>query len=850
MISLIGHTGFVGSYLKNTYGDQIVHKYHSKDVRTSVNIPHDVVICAAPSARKWWANLHPEADLANINELVDILRLMKCVKFILLSTIDVYPNLNGSDETTTIPDDKEDNHAYGRNRAYLEKNCSRIFGDRLYIIRLSGLFGYGLRKNIIYDFIHGELKQLNISSQFQWYGLQFLRHDIDFILDHQIKSLNLFAEPLTNQELLSIFESFRSCADIELTSSNPIKYDCYTIHRKSSEYWLTKDTIVSALRDYMSQMINSKLVISTLCYEQFDEQDDTAKKYGLNKIEVAPFQYFGPHFIDKPLEFFDSFRNKNIYSFQALFYPETFTIYHNYDDVLNYLKKLIDIAEYLDVKVLVFGSPKVRACPPDVAYDKFFKKCISLFQTLGDYLSSKKITICIEPNARVYECNFLTTSVEVRSFILNVDRPKIRLVLDTGCMTLEEEIIEPTLESNIDILHHVHFSVPHLRSLKTQNHSIKFQNVLRCLKKLKYDKLINIEMLNQSVDEIDRCLYELTRSPSIAIVGGGWYGCHIARKLLQKGIYTSIFEKRHIFAGASKFNQNRLHLGFHYPRSFATRRLCRDNHDRFIIEYGSSVRPIDRNMYIIANKSLLDFETYCQIMKASDLSFTVAEAESNDFHMNHIQGFLCCDEKFLDPIVMRHYFEALLERFVINTTINKEDIWTTLSERYDIVLDCSNNQLGLIEVYKQRRMIFETTLSIVYKRLYEGPVISFTVMDGPLPSLFPFDLHQNLYSLTHAEYTPLQKTTNVEELHSYVPDAETILNHRAAMENEIRLYVKDFDQKFKYNGYFTSIKVKPGLPSDSRECIIQVQKNVISVSCGKITGIFDFEDALKRLNML
>ena len=83
-----------------------------------------------------------------------------------------------------------------------------------------------------------------------------------------------------------------------------------------------------------------------------------------------------------------------------------------------------------------------------------------------------------------------------------------------------------------------------------------------------------------------------------------------------------------------------------------------------------------------------------------------------------------------------------------------------------------------------------------------------------------------------------------------MPDAEKILKHRAAMENDIRLYVKDFDKKFKYNGYFTSVKIKPWLLTDSRECIVQRQNNIISVSCGKITGIFDFEDTLKQYSIL
>ena len=41
--------------------------------------------------------------------------------------------------------------------------------------------------------------------------------------------------------------------------------------------------------------------------------------------------------------------------------------------------------------------------------------------------------------------------------------------------------------------------------------------------------------------------------------------------LKNKGFSIKIFEKNAIFSTASSNNQNRLHLGFHYPRSALTR---------------------------------------------------------------------------------------------------------------------------------------------------------------------------------------------------------------------------------------------------------------------------------------
>ena len=58
----------------------------------------------------------------------------------------------------------------------------------------------------------------------------------------------------------------------------------------------------------------------------------------------------------------------------------------------------------------------------------------------------------------------------------------------------------------------------------------------------------------------------------IAIIGAGWFGCHLASELKNDGHSILLFEKeKDIFAGASGNNQNRLHLGYHYPRSYITR---------------------------------------------------------------------------------------------------------------------------------------------------------------------------------------------------------------------------------------------------------------------------------------
>ena len=71
---------------------------------------------------------------------------------------------------------------------------------------------------------------------------------------------------------------------------------------------------------------------------------------------------------------------------------------------------------------------------------------------------------------------------------------------------------------------------------------------------------------------------------NICIIGGGWYGCYIAEYLLDNFNHlniTLIDERNDIFEGSSSNNQNRLHLGYHYPRSSETIIEAKKNFKKF-----------------------------------------------------------------------------------------------------------------------------------------------------------------------------------------------------------------------------------------------------------------------------
>jgi len=82
----------------------------------------------------------------------------------------------------------------------------------------------------------------------------------------------------------------------------------------------------------------------------------------------------------------------------------------------------------------------------------------------------------------------------------------------------------------------------------------------------------------------------------VAVIGGGWYGCHIAAMLKSHDADVCIIEKNDaLFSEASGQNQFRLHMGLHYARSAITRKAAASPFapDQFVKNVGNFVNCAD-----------------------------------------------------------------------------------------------------------------------------------------------------------------------------------------------------------------------------------------------------------------
>ncbi|MGH6934019.1 MAG: hypothetical protein ACREEE_16500 [Dongiaceae bacterium] len=220
--ALIGHTGFVGGNLATAR--RFDEHYNSQNFRGMANRNFELVVCAGLSAAKWLANRDPAADWTAIADLAGVLQRVGADRFVLISTIDVYPDPIGVDESSRI--DETASHAYGRHRHRFEQFVTGHF-PRVHVVRLPALFGPGLKKNVLFDLLHDKmLDAINPESRFQWYDIAGLWRDVERVMANGISLINLVNEPIAMHQILGRFFPGGQVG----SGTAPVRYDVQTLH--------------------------------------------------------------------------------------------------------------------------------------------------------------------------------------------------------------------------------------------------------------------------------------------------------------------------------------------------------------------------------------------------------------------------------------------------------------------------------------------------------------------------------------------------------------------------------------------------------------------------------------------
>lgn len=241
---------------------------------------------------------------------------------------------------------------------------------------------------------------------------------------------------------------------------------------------------------------------------------------------------------------------------------------------------------------------------------------------------------------------------------------------------------------------------------------------------------------------------------NVVVIGGGIFGVEVALKAKSLGLSVKLYEaKDDILAGASQNNQNRLHLGFHYPRDLETGRQSIRGFNAFREKYRESIQDGFINAYLIANHnsltSLANYFTFCQKL---GLQFKQITTEDLPIDVRGADAGIVCEEVVYDCRILRDLAWKMLNTQKVDVALQARVIKVAYrAGRYkveasdgsitsaDFVVNASYADINRIT----RQLEFPVT-----ENLYEYtavpiirlalPKIGVTIMDGPFMTILPY----------------------------------------------------------------------------------------------------------------
>lgn len=215
-----------------------------------------------------------------------------------------------------------------------------------------------------------------------------------------------------------------------------------------------------------------KLAISNIAWDPAQDQDvaDLLTRFGVDAIDIAPGKYFPAPAaattadIDRVKNWWAE-RGFTITGMQALLFGTTgLNVFGSPDSqaaLLAHLSHVCRIGGVLGATRLVFGSPKNRD-RSGLSDEQTLATAVTFFRKLGDIAQANGVIVCLEPNPTCYGANFMTTSAETAAVVRAVAHPAIRMQLDTGALTINDENPMHVLEDCAALIGHIHASEPDL----------------------------------------------------------------------------------------------------------------------------------------------------------------------------------------------------------------------------------------------------------------------------------------------------------------------------------------------------------------------------------------------------
>lgn len=262
----------------------------------------------------------------------------------------------------------------------------------------------------------------------------------------------------------------------------------------------------------------------------------------------------------------------------------------------------------------------------------------------------------------------------------------------------------------------------------------------------------------------------------VLIIGAGIFGLTAAIVLGEAGIRVTVIEKEEdVMLGASLVNQNRIHFGYHYPRSQATSLESLQGLQSFKEYYGRSMHSGFKKYYAIAKKdshlNAVQFQAFC---KELNLSHEEAYPEKGIMNRDMVEACWLTNEPIFDYNILKQeviYRVTKIKNISVIRNVkpvsirenSRKEKRVTLSSGSEIVCDTIVNATyaGISET---ACMLGKDPIAAKYQ-LCLLPVLTLsdtvspfgvTIMDGPFCSLMPRGVSKDQFILYHVKHSVIE----------------------------------------------------------------------------------------------
>lgn len=241
---------------------------------------------------------------------------------------------------------------------------------------------------------------------------------------------------------------------------------------------------------------------------------------------------------------------------------------------------------------------------------------------------------------------------------------------------------------------------------------------------------------------------------SVAVIGCGIFGAEVAIAAAEAGFSVVVYEAaEQILTGASWNNQNRLHLGFHYPRDLETGRQSIRGFQRFVERYPACIRAGFPNAYFIADEGSFvtpaQFLSFCEELGAE---YTPIKASEFPVEVRGAASGVLCKEVVYDCGRLRELVRQRLQRSGVAVRTGQavqalaQDgdgyrlrLRDGSSTHVDRVVNCSYADINRLTDQLRHTTLereFEYTVVPIFE--LDMPKVGITIMDGPFMTVLPY----------------------------------------------------------------------------------------------------------------